>query len=56
MPRLRSRQQQQLELERADIMKWDDVPTDVQDRLRELLVDLLHHAAGRRDAAGSADE
>ena len=56
MPRLRSRQQQQLNLEWADIMKWDDVPTDAQDRLRALLVDLLHHAAGRRAAEGPADE
>jgi hypothetical protein len=55
MPRLRSRQQQ-LDLEWADIMRWDDVPTDVQDCLRELLVDLLQHAAGRRAAEGPADE
>jgi hypothetical protein len=38
-------------------MKWDDVPTEVQNRLRELLVDLLRHAARRRGAVeGPADE
>jgi len=56
MPRLRSRQQQ-LDLEGAHIMTWDDVPTEVQDRLRALLVDLLRHAARRGGAAeGPADE
>jgi hypothetical protein len=56
MPRLRSRQQQ-LDLEWANIMRWDDVPAEMQDRLRELLVDLLRHAASRGGAAeGPADE
>jgi hypothetical protein len=56
MPRLRSRQQQ-LDLEGAHIMTWDDVPTEVQDRLRALLGDLLRHAARRGGAAeGPADE
>lgn len=56
MPRRRSRQQQ-LDLEWAGTMRWDDVPPDVQDRLRELLADLLRHAAGNAGGAeGPADE
>ena len=53
MPRPWSRQRQ-LALEWADTMRWDDVPRDVQERLRELLADLLQHAARR--AEGAADE
>lgn len=51
MPRPRSRQQQ-LDLEWADTTQWEDVPSDVQERVRELLVDLLQHAARRAEEAG----
>jgi hypothetical protein len=51
MPRLRSRQQQ-LGLEWADTMQWEGVPPDVRERVRELLVELLQHAARREEGAG----
>ena len=56
MPRRRE-QQPQLELEWTDRMRWDDVPDDVRERLREHLVAVLRQAVQRDGrAAEPSDE
>lgn len=51
MPRPRSRPRQ-LDLQWADTMQWEDVPRDAQERVRELLAELLRHAAQHADGVG----
>lgn len=46
MPRRRE-QQAQLELEWTDSMRWEDVPDDAREQLREHLVAVLREAAQR---------
>ncbi len=47
--------QGQLELEWTSAMRWEDVPADIRDRVREHLGDLLR-AAAVPPAEGPADE
>jgi hypothetical protein len=50
--------QDQLELEWTSAMRWDDVPADIRDRVREHLGDLLQQATAPspRPAEGPANE
>jgi hypothetical protein len=40
-----------LEFVGPGVMRWEEVPADVRERVRELLAALLRHAAGRARSA-----